>query len=823
MNRNTVFNLVLFVALAVAIFGGWWLIETTFFPKPPPPTPPAPKEKMPAREGLLAFTGGAVAGAADLREWPTAFKPEVPKAEPKPPRESLLAVAGGGVTGSGELREWPTAFRPVDATPDRLIALSDKGYNLQVLLRNRGAGVQQVVIPAFDQASRLGTTAKDANGNPYPLELVPGYYRPRDKNSVKTDGPHVYLTPGEASSTDLLTEPSYTLLHYESEPDGSVGGPRPSNELVYRKWEVVREAAIVHPEREVEGKEVAFETALGDPYHLRIRKTFTLYKDEFHVGMKLEFFATADRPKGAKFHYQICGPRNLPIEGEWYSGTQRNAIVGYSKGGSSFGRALQDATHIVTEHGSVNYTPNSNDVPGAFTFAAVVNQFFAAALCIDPDQPEEVRKGLWKYVRATREGPEPDADKPQLGDITVRAVAKPIDPEGGSPVEHRYWLYHGPTKVRLLNSLHLVDKDHQGYAPGPGVVQGYTDRVGLTVITDAPSPFWGWTSFIGWTWLVVSFTDLMHGILGWMHQVVPYWGVNILILTVLVRLVLMLPSRRQQASMMKMQEKMAAMKPELDKLQERYKNDPQRLNQEKTRLMLQHGVNPLSSMGGCLLMFAQMPIFLGLYFCLQESIFFRLDNFLWIQNLAAPDMLFTWSESIPFLSTPDQLGHSWYLGPFVNILPVVAVGLMYLNFKVSSPPPTDEQQAAQQRTMKFMMIFMGVFFYKMAAGLCLYFICSTLWGLMERWLLKRKKAAAATADPLVTPTLVTSANGPAKPTTPPAEPGFLGRLKQGLLEKLEEAQKQAESKGQQIINDPQKKQPPGGSQGGGKGKKKRKK
>lgn len=828
MNRNTVFNLILFAVLAVAIFGGWWLIETNFFPKPPTPEPPAPKEKKPARESLLAFTGGAVAGSGDLREWPSVFRPEVPKAETRPARETLLAVAGGGVTLAGDLKEWPTAFRPIDATPHRLIALSEAGYNLQVLLTNRGAGVQQVVLPAFDQASREGKTAKDAEGKPYPLELVPGYYRERRKDTVLADGEHHHLKPGVVDPSIPLTNPSYTLLHYDDPLTN-----RPSAELATRKWESAGERAVKN-ERDADGREVAFETTLAAPYHVRIRKTFTLFKDEFHVRMRLEFFATADRTdKSPELHYQLSGPRNVPIEGEWYAGTLRNAIIAWKNSSGKVEREIHDAAHITTEHGTLEVEKGYN-----FTFAAVVNQFFAAAIAIDPDHAQDAAGNIWKYVRATREGPEPDSDKPQLGDITVRVRAKPIKPEADKAVEHRYWLYHGPTKVRLLNNLHLLDKDHKGYATDRTLVdQKYLKEVGLDVITDAPTPGpMGWfTGSIGWTWLVVAFTNLMHDILGWLHLAVGNWGVNILMLTVLVRLVLMLPSRRQQASMMKMQDKMAAMKPELDKIQERFKADPQRLNQEKTKLMLQHGVNPLSSMGGCLLMFAQMPVFLGLYYCLQESIFFRLDNFLWIQNLAAPDMLFSWSESIPFVSTPDQLGHSWYLGPFVNILPVVAVALMYLNFKISSPPPTDEQQEMQQRTMKFMMIFMGVFFYKMAAGLCLYFICSTLWGITERKLLKRKKAAT---DPLTGPPAATAAlNGPAKPATPPAEPGFLGRLKQGLMDKLEEAQKQAESKGQQIINNPQQKpgqKPPPGGNGpggngpggngpGGKGKKKRRK
>jgi YidC/Oxa1 family membrane protein insertase len=252
--------------------------------------------------------------------------------------------------------------------------------------------------------------------------------------------------------------------------------------------------------------------------------------------------------------------------------------------------------------------------------------------------------------------------------------------------------------------------------------------------------------------------------------------------------------------------------------------------------MIQHGVNPLTSMGGCLLMFAQMPIFLGLYYCLQESIFFRLHGtwIWWIPNLAAPDMLFPWSESIPFISDPGNMGSkgSWlgflYLGPYFNLLPVVAVALMYLNFKISSPPPTDEQQAMQQRTMKFMMIFMGVFFYKMAAGLCLYFICSTLWGMTERWMLKRKRKKleeAAATGVIDGPSL----NGtPAKPAGSPKPPGFFERMKSGLLEKLEEAQKQAEAQ-RQIVNNPQQKPPappkppPGQGGQGGQGKRKRRK
>src|SRR5208283_2851560 len=118
--------------------------------------------------------------------------------------------------------------------------------------------------------------------------------------------------------------------------------------------------------------------------------------------------------------------------------------------------------------------------------------------------------------------------------------------------------------------------------------------------------------------------------------------------------------------------------------------------------------------------------------------------FLWIQNLAAPDMLWRWGENlvIPIvkaISDPDNHGAIYYLGPYFNLLPVIAVGFMIMQQKMLTPPPQDEQQAFQQKLMKYMMVFFGVMFYKVAAGLCMYFIVSSLWGFAERKLLPKKK------------------------------------------------------------------------------------
>ena len=398
----------------------------------------------------------------------------------------------------------------------------------------------------------------------------------------------------------------------------------------------------------------------------------------------------------------------------------------------------------------------------------------------------------------------------------MRVVANPIDPQVGKPITHSYLIYNGPMKVRLLNQL------SSDRAVDAGLVDRYLDKLTLKTLADYHSPnFFGRVAnSVYWSDIVIWMTNRMHGILGFLHSFVPIWGVDILLLTVMVRMLLFIPSRKQQQVMAKTQEKMAALKPEIAKLEEKYKGEYQKFNQERTKLMVQHGVNPLSSMSGCVLMFAQLPVFMGLYFCLQESIFFRLESFLWMPNLAAPDMLAKFGEGVPWISEFTAIGGSVYLGPYLNILPLIAVTLMFIHQKMTMPPPTDEQQEMQQRMMKIMMLVMAVFFYKMAAGMCLYFIASTAWGLTERRLIKRKSAAGGSP-------LVLAPTAPSGPTTSgakiaaspaPAAGGFLARMKA----KVDEIQQQSESQ-RQIRNDP--KVAPTDNLGGTKpnGKKKKKK
>jgi YidC/Oxa1 family membrane protein insertase len=390
-------------------------------------------------------------------------------------------------------------------------------------------------------------------------------------------------------------------------------------------------------------------------------------------------------------------------------------------------------------------------------------------------------------------------------DMTVEVSTarddKIIKLKPGEPVVHKYVLYNGPNKVRLLNHLRL-DEETAGLPPGAPAVDAsevayYLDDLHLDTLTDYPTSWMGRAfSTIGLTQLVIWFTNLMHSVLWWIYSAVKYvappvvaYGLCILLLTVLVRGLMHPVSRKQARTTMRMQ----ALKPELDKLKEKFKDDKQGLQMAQMELYRKHGINPL---GSCWMLFLQMPVFLGLYYCLQESIHFRLAPFLWIKSLTAPDMLFRLPEWVPFINKWENYGAFYYLGPFFNVLPVIAVVLMVVQQKYTMPPATDEQTAMQQKWMKYSMILFGIFFYKVAAGLCLYFIASSLWGFAERKLLPKKKPGELPPPvPAGKPTLMQrvmdrlleaqreqtgAGNGAAAaPPPPPATPPAGGKRKRG--------------------------------------------
>jgi YidC/Oxa1 family membrane protein insertase len=322
-------------------------------------------------------------------------------------------------------------------------------------------------------------------------------------------------------------------------------------------------------------------------------------------------------------------------------------------------------------------------------------------------------------------------------------------------------LYNGPAKPGLLSQM------RGNSAVDTGVIAAYSD-LKLDTLVDYPSPFGAWFLCGGFSKVVILCTNFLHGVLGYIHLVFPY-GLAIIVLTVLIRLMLFPLTRGQAISSMRMQ----ALAPELKEMQAKYGNDRQKMAQAQMELYRKNGINPLA---GCLPMLLQMPIMMGLYFALQESVFFRLApvGMTWIHNLAAPDMLLEWGDKIPWISRPSDYGGFIYLGPYLNLLPLFAMGLMVVQQKMFMPPPTSDEQKQQQDMMMVMSVIMSVMFYRVPSGLCLYFIVSSLWGLAERRLLPKSQPLASI--------VVKAANKPAKTEKKPGQESIIERFQRFIRE-----------------------------------------
>jgi YidC/Oxa1 family membrane protein insertase len=224
------------------------------------------------------------------------------------------------------------------------------------------------------------------------------------------------------------------------------------------------------------------------------------------------------------------------------------------------------------------------------------------------------------------------------------------------------------------------------------------------------------------------------------HSLGLSYALAIVLLTVCVRLLMFPISRKQALGALKMQ----AIQPELKELAEKYKDDLQARSKAQSEVFKKHNYHPAS---GCLPLFIQLPIFIGLYKALQIDAGLYgtplISPSFWCHDLSAPDMLVDWSGMWAAMGwTSFNTGQGMLaLGPYFNLLPLLTIVLFLIQQAVMMPPPTDEQSRMQRTMMQYMMIFMGFMFFKIPSGLCLYFIVSTVWGLAERRFIPKAKLA----------------------------------------------------------------------------------
>ncbi|MCB9909352.1 MAG: YidC/Oxa1 family insertase periplasmic-domain containing protein [Planctomycetes bacterium] len=209
-------------------------------------------------------------------------------------------------------------------------------------------------------------------------------------------------------------------------------------------------------------------------------------------------------------------------------------------------------------------------------------------------------------------------------------------------------------------------------------------------------------------------------VLGTFHGWVGNWGVAIIMLTLTVRFALFPFNRRSQTAMAKHATKMKRVQPKINEAKEKYKNDPKKLREAQAKIMQEEGAFP--PLGGCLPPLVQIPVFFGLFSALRVAFDLRQERFLWIEDLSMPDHLahLGWNTHLPIVGVLD-----WF-----NILPLLMV-VLWIVQQMVMPKPTDPQAAQMQKMMKWMPVMFGVFLYNYAAGLSLYMVTSSLFGIFE--------------------------------------------------------------------------------------------
>jgi len=221
----------------------------------------------------------------------------------------------------------------------------------------------------------------------------------------------------------------------------------------------------------------------------------------------------------------------------------------------------------------------------------------------------------------------------------------------------------------------------------------------------------------GWTDIIAK--PLLY-VLRFFDRYIHNYGVSIILLTILVKLLFWPLTHKSYKSMKEMQK----LQPMMAKIREKYKNDKQKLNQEMMALYKTYKVNP---MGGCLPMVIQIPVFFALYRVLGNCIEVRHALFmLWINDLSAPDRLFHFPFSIPFMSPPYG----------IPVLTLLMGASMFLQQKMT-PTPGDPTQA---KIMMFLPIIFTFMFINFPSGLVLYWLVNNLLSIGQQYRIYKKKA-----------------------------------------------------------------------------------
>jgi YidC/Oxa1 family membrane protein insertase len=380
-------------------------------------------------------------------------------------------------------------------------------------------------------------------------------------------------------------------------------------------------------------------------------KTYRFHRDSYVIDVAHELTNSTAAPLETFAYFQIVRDAKPP-EGD-------SAMVPTFTGAAVYTdqEKFQKVAFGDIDKGKTPYPKNSND-----GWIGMLQHYFLSAWLPKNDSPREF------YTRQLQQG---------LYAAGVIIPAGKVEP--GASASISVPLYAGPQEQQKLAAL----------APGLDLAVDYG---WLTVI--AVPLFW---------------------VLQWIHGMVGNWGVAIILLTVLIKLLFYPLSEASYRSMAKMR----VVAPKMQRLKEQYGDDRQRMQQAMMELYKTEKINPL---GGCLPIVVQIPVFIALYWVLLGSVEMRQAPFaLWVTDLSAPDRFF------------NELFNFSFFGYPIGLLPIMMGATMIIQTRLNPEPP----DPVQAKIMKIMPIAFSIFFFVFPAGLVLYWLVNNVLSIAQQWHINR--------------------------------------------------------------------------------------
>ncbi|UZJ37626.1 membrane protein insertase YidC [Prosthecochloris sp. SCSIO W1103] len=220
----------------------------------------------------------------------------------------------------------------------------------------------------------------------------------------------------------------------------------------------------------------------------------------------------------------------------------------------------------------------------------------------------------------------------------------------------------------------------------------------------------------GWDWLTRPFAEyVILPIFNLLNKFISNYGLIIVIFALLIKLVTYPLTMASTKSM----KKMAALQPMMKELQEKYKDNPAKMQSELGRIYKEAGVNPL---GGCLPVLLQMPLLFAMFYVFRSSIELRQQPFLWAKDLSVPDSILDLGFSIPLY------------GDHIALFPILMGGAVYLQQKITPTTQTNEQMKIMMYIFPVMML---LFFNNLPAGLGLYYLMFNVFSIIQTYYINK--------------------------------------------------------------------------------------